>query len=557
MQYELFDAEGRSVNCCASVIHDTKTGLYWEANPPDSPMNWDGFTHSHIDRLNEENYGGFSDWRVPSKYELRSLVDYRKYSPAFRRDVFRSLAANDYWCGVSYGLREDCGWVINLNVGAATVKNKSLLSYGVAVRGEKLPSASERFIDNGDGTVTDKALKLMWQKPQNERKSYVDVVEMLKSFEFAGHNDWRLPTMQELNSIFDESCENGSWYFDGYFDHDKLKPPVLQHITSDTFADTYVWVTNFNFGYDGYYAEKTMPLCYRLVRNIADTSGSFRMPSSGQKEIYDARGNVTAINPEFSAVSFVEMPSYILDLKTGLKYGKPSADKVYTFSEAQKHVEGLNSAFYGGTNTWRLPSVDELRFIADYSKKSPAVFSVFEPYVNPAFYWASEENGQRAWAIYFGYGCAVPVDKGQNCGCIAVCGGYVNLRDKSLTRYEVRDGVVIDTYTKLMWLREELPLMTVAEADKFFAENVIAGYRGWRIPDIKELSTIFNREAGGRQWFSREIFPDIYDAPGVFFLARETFNGMFNWGCNIGQAYDGYYSDRLGGRYRVKAVRGL
>ena len=108
-----------------------------------------------------------------------------------------------------------------------------------------------------------------------------------------------------------------------------------------------------------------------------------------------------------------------------------------------------------------------------------------------------------------------------------------------------------------MWLREELPLMTVAEADKFFAENEIAGYRGWRIPDLKELSTIFDRSAENKQWFNKEIFPGIYDAPGVFCLAREAFNGLFNWGCNLKQAYDGYYADRLGGKYRVKAVRNL
>ena len=108
-----------------------------------------------------------------------------------------------------------------------------------------------------------------------------------------------------------------------------------------------------------------------------------------------------------------------------------------------------------------------------------------------------------------------------------------------------------------MWLREELPLMTVAEADKFFAENEIAGYHDWRIPDLKELSTIFDRSAEGKKWFKKEIFPGINDAPGAFFLAREAFNGTFNWGCNIMQAYDGYYADRLNGKYRVKAVRNL
>ena len=133
--------------------------------------------------------------------------------------------------------------------------------------------------------------------------------------------------------------------------------------------------------------------------------------SSGQKEIYDAKGNIVKINPDFAAVAFNETSAYILDTKTNLKYEKPAVQKKYTFDEGLRHVEDLNAASYGGINNWRLPTIDELRFIADYSKKSPAVFDIFESYVSSDFYWASEQNGQRAWAIYFGYGCAVPLKK--------------------------------------------------------------------------------------------------------------------------------------------------
>jgi hypothetical protein len=191
---------------------------------------------------------------------------------------------------------------------------------------------------------------------------------------------------------------------------------------------------------------------------------------------------------------------------------------------------------------------------------NPAVFDEFKN-VAPIFYWTSDEHAItkniRAWVIYFGYGCTVPIDKNQKCGVIAVSGGYVNLRDRSENRYKIANGVVIDTFTNLMWLQQEFPLMSVSEIEKLFAENEFAGYKGWRIPALKELSTIFNRSAEGGRWYSEKLFPDIYTGPGMFFLARETFNGMYNWGSNIKFAYDGYYADRLGGKYRVKAVRNL
>lgn len=545
-------------------IFDAKTNLYWEVKsfePNDAryfkrKMTWDEFNGEYIKSLNEKNYGGFNDWRTPSRAEMSTLINYDKINPAFNVEIFQSLIADNYWCGKTYALREDSGWVTNLNIGATTTQIKTLKSYGVAVRGEKF---APHFIDNGDGTITDTVTNLMWQKAQPERKSYNDIQEMLKTFELGGYKDWRLPTMQEMSTIFDESYSNGNWYFDEFFECDKLKPPILQHIAANIFENTYVWIMNFNFGYEGYYGEKFVPLPYRLVRDIKTSENQFQMPSGGQKELFDYHGNIIGVNENFAAKNFVVTENFILDKKTGLNYEKNSAE-TFTFAQAQEHIKNLNAANFGGKNNWRLPNVDELRFIVDYSKRNPAVFEEFQNCVAPIFYWTGDEHAitknQRAWAIYFGYGCTVPIDKNQKCGVIAVSGGYVNLSDHSKNRYKIENGVVIDTFTNLMWLQQEFPLMSVAEAEKLFAENEFAGQKGWRIPDLKELSTIFDRKAEGGRWYG-DIFPDIYDGPGMFVMARETFNGMYNWGCNLKFGYDGYYADRLGGKYRVKAVKSL
>ena len=574
MRYQYLDNEGQILNArkCqfdeVAMIQDNQTGLIWEAktfDPNDNryfqkAMSWEEFTKDYINQLNTMKYGGFDDWRAPSKHELRSLINYRGINPAFDQGVFQTLTPDDYWAGGTYGPRPDCGWVINFNIGATTAKNKTLKNCGVAVRGQCLPKADDRFVDNGDGTITDKYLKIMWQKDQDERKSYSQVMEMLPNCNLAGHRDWRLPTMHELSSIFDESYENNSWYFDKFFNHETLKPPILQHITSNLFGDTYVWVINFNFGYDGYYGEKNIPLAYRLVRNLDTSNDEFTMPSSGQQEIYNAQGEIIKIDSSRTTTAFGEVDDYIWDMNTGISYQKATA-KSYTFEEAEEHVKELNTTFYGGTNNWRLPTVDELRFIVDYSKKTPAVFSNFAQYVKSDFYWTAEEyptpNGERNWAIYFGYGCAVPIERSHRCGCIAISGGYENLADKSMARYEIKDGVVIDKYTKLMWLQGELPTMTWSEFEEYLATHELAGYNDWRIPDMKELSTIVIRDAKNNEWFNRELFPNIYDDGRNFFISSETFNGMFNWGTNMTFAYDGYYANRLVGQYRIKPVRKL
>ena len=72
---------------------------------------------------------------------------------------------------------------------------------------------AKRFIDNGDGTVTDTETGLMWKQSdgfQDESifhtwmKAY-DYVRELNSGKFAGYLDWRMPNLEEAESIYDEN----------------------------------------------------------------------------------------------------------------------------------------------------------------------------------------------------------------------------------------------------------------------------------------------------------------------------------------------------------------
>lgn len=71
----------------------------------------------------------------------------------------------------------------------------------------------ERFIDNGDGTVTDHEAGLMWKKADTmidlkkwvNYQEAVDYARELNESQFAGHEGWRLPTKDEMQTIYDES----------------------------------------------------------------------------------------------------------------------------------------------------------------------------------------------------------------------------------------------------------------------------------------------------------------------------------------------------------------
>ncbi len=83
--------------------------------------------------------------------------------------------------------------------------------------------AADRFTDNGDGTVTDQKLGLMWSKTDNQGDINWIQADKWVQFTFpdtlpAQYDNWRLPTLAELQSILLEDknargyeTECGQW----------------------------------------------------------------------------------------------------------------------------------------------------------------------------------------------------------------------------------------------------------------------------------------------------------------------------------------------------------
>jgi hypothetical protein len=77
------------------------------------------------------------------------------------------------------------------------------------------------FVDNGNGTITDRATGLMWEGGGSpsarifERSKFY--VRKLNEDKFAGYSDWRLPTVEELASLLKKDDNNGI-HIDPLFD---------------------------------------------------------------------------------------------------------------------------------------------------------------------------------------------------------------------------------------------------------------------------------------------------------------------------------------------------
>lgn len=81
-------------------------------------------------------------------------------------------------------------------------------------------SNNSRFVDNGDGTVTDTQSGLTWAREDSWQKENKWVTwdeagefsRHLGDLELGGHNDWRLPTPEEALTLYVPDAGNKDKY---------------------------------------------------------------------------------------------------------------------------------------------------------------------------------------------------------------------------------------------------------------------------------------------------------------------------------------------------------
>ncbi len=117
------------------TVKDNLTGLEWVKAPHSlsgnsGRMKW----ISAIDFCNNLVYAGHSDWRLPSRKELMSLVDYGRCGlPAGH--PFAGVQYSHYWSGTSYAYYTDRAWYVYMGYGNVDYYYKTRDYYVWPVRG--------------------------------------------------------------------------------------------------------------------------------------------------------------------------------------------------------------------------------------------------------------------------------------------------------------------------------------------------------------------------------------------------------------------------------------
>jgi hypothetical protein len=96
---------------------DNLTGLMWpkNANLPNGTRNWQGAL-GYIASINSgAGLCGYTDWRLPNRKEISSLIDYSKFEPALPSNhPFTNVQSYYYWSSTTFAYDTSRAWLISI-----------------------------------------------------------------------------------------------------------------------------------------------------------------------------------------------------------------------------------------------------------------------------------------------------------------------------------------------------------------------------------------------------------------------------------------------------------
>ncbi len=329
-------------------------------------------------------------------------------------------------------------------------------TYGTGDDASKLRGAewpNPRLIDNADSTVTDKLTGLIWTQNANTptvgtctggTKSWQGALAYVFCLNSAnggagayGHNDWRLPTVNELQSLINlELSNSAAWLNTENF----MNVQASNYWTSTTVVNftSRAWNVNMGSGLvSTAHPKETSPRYVWPVRagqaGTADPLYPANVWKTGQTTTYnpgddgDLLRGVSWPDPRFTDNS----DGTVTDNLTGLVWlkdanctdtvggiRKDNYDGVLQWDKALIWSNSLASGNCSLTDgsapgDWRLPNREELYSLTDFSRNTP-MLPEGHPFIflitSTASYWTSTTymlNTTNAWLINMTVGSTV------------------------------------------------------------------------------------------------------------------------------------------------------
>lgn len=300
-------------------------------------------------------------------------------------------------------------------------------------------SAGTRFSSNPDGTVTDTLTGLIWLKDAGCLGSDVWQNALTAANQLASGTcglsdqsaagDWRLPNINELESLVDASAANPATSVGNPFVN--VSGGIYWSSTSyygGVGGSGKAWTIRLS---DGRYMNDTVANVKASASNAiwavkgVGTGGAVQLQSTGFYLPYSAGddGSVQAGVPQIYPRFVDKHDGTIVDTMTGLVWLK-QADCIHaTWADALATIGALGTGQCGlkdgsTAGQWRMPNRNELESLADRAQTNMAQYfdytyvdkdgttfqaAVFSNYVETEYYWTSTTDAAdptQAWTVY-------------------------------------------------------------------------------------------------------------------------------------------------------------
>lgn len=201
------------------TVLDNITQLMWEDRITAQAHTWE----DAIAFCEEHEWGGFDDWRMPTRIEITSVLDHSDAHTGWAAEAFEypnsgfHFSASDWILTITQtgaGAGNDYAWAFNMSDGiVSNAYSKSNATAIKCVRGggsgegpsEPAVAPPDQYSIVAEGEVRDNYTGLVWQRgDSDDMLSWQEAVDYCASLDLNG-NSWRLPSIRELATLVDEA----------------------------------------------------------------------------------------------------------------------------------------------------------------------------------------------------------------------------------------------------------------------------------------------------------------------------------------------------------------
>ena len=309
-----------------------------------------------------------------------------------------------------------------------------------------VPWPNPRFSSGGIGCLTDNLTGLTWNQNGNLPNGRITwdqalayTITLNGGAGICGHNDWRLPNVNELATLTNANQANSATWLNAA-GQGFIGMQSGQYWSSTTYAGltSSAWTVDMQVGVISYSNKGNI---FYVIPVRGTTSGPAPVPATGQTVHYLT--TTTALVQDGDLQQGVPLPSTrfqvngdgtAADELTGLVWlqdancimtnypsfdngGVPATSGRVIWERALDFIDGMNNSLYplcdGGHHDWRLPNKNELRSLINYESNSSnyfaslvAVYGFSNIQDSANRYWSSTSSAfeplAAAWTLYVG-----------------------------------------------------------------------------------------------------------------------------------------------------------